>query len=391
MPYPEKDGGAIAINSLAHGLLNAGCSVKMLAMNTKKHHVDINSIPVEFRNRTGFEAIDIDTDVKATKALAALVKGESYNISRFYSEDYKNRLTAILKTEKFDIIQLEGLYLSPYINHIREISQGPIILRAHNVEWIIWEKLANEEKNSIKKVYLKQLVKTLKDYEIEAINKVDGITVFTQTDKKKLEEMGCKKPIEVNPFGIDLGRYIPAKTKKNNSLFFIGALDWMPNLQGLEWFLKEVWPAVNKSFPATEFHVAGRNMPDTLKNASHPNVIFHGEIDNAIDFIKKYDVQIIPLFAGSGIRIKIIEGMALKKPIVSTSQGIEGIECKYGVDILVADKAEGFYSAIKKCIENADFKEKLATNARTYVEQSHNINTITEKLLKFYSTLSSTK
>ncbi|HXB13637.1 MAG TPA: glycosyltransferase family 4 protein [Bacteroidia bacterium] len=387
LPYPEKDGGAIAINTLTHSLLDAGCQVKMLAMNTKKHFTDIDSIPEKFRKDTGLETVLMDTTVKARKALLALLRGKSYNISRFYSADFRHKLESILKAEQYDVIQLEGLYLTPYIRSIRKITKAPIILRAHNVEWKIWQMLSQEEKKPLKKTYLLSLSKMLKAYETKAINKCDGLTVFTQTDKKQFIEMGCTVPIEVFPFGIALTNYIPALAAKTPTLFYIGSLDWMPNLHGLEWFLKHVWNKVHLAYPNAEFHVAGRSMPKTLKKEDYPGVLFHGEIEDAYAFMKEHGVQLVPLFAGSGIRIKIIEGMALQKAIITTSVGIEGIDCVHGQDAIVANTSGEFFEAIKSFLDDANYSQQIASNARKYIETAHNISNITSNLLVFYKQL----
>lgn len=391
LPYPEKDGGAIAINTLTHALIDSGCKVKMLAMNTKKHFTDINSIPQQFRTATDLETVTIDTTVKAHKALLPLLTGKSYNISRFYSIEFKNKLVSILKAEKFDIIQLEGLYLTPYIASIRKFSNAPIILRAHNVEWMIWDRLAKEESNVLKKPYLSRLAKQLRAYETKIINLCDGITVFIKNDKQQFAEMGCRIPIEIFPFGISLSKYTPATPAKPTSLFYIGSLDWMPNLQGLEWFLQHVWNKVHSTNPSVEFHVAGRNMPAHLNNASYPGVSFHGEIENAIHFMQENGIMLVPLFAGGGIRIKIIEGMALQKPIISSSIGIEGIDCSPGQDVMIANTSREFFNSIKECLDNAGMAHKIGINGRRYAERAYDINTITGNLLEFYKAMISKK
>ena len=384
IPYPEKDGGVIAINAITEGLLNAGCEVKMLAMNTQKHFININSIPEKFRNDRYLEAVEMDTDVKPKAAFIALVKGYSYNLSRFKSEDFSKRLTQILQKEKFGIIHLEGLYLTPYIPIIRQNSNAPVILRTHNVEWQIWQKLASEEKNIIKKWYFNSLFEKLKEYEEKVMNLVDGIVTITNQDFEFFKSAGCKVPIITVPFGIDISKYNPTESKYPDSLFYIGALDWLPNLQGIEWFLKNVWDKILAKFPNTQFHIAGRNMPDSLRNNNNKNIVFHGEVENAKNFMQQYDLMLVPLLAGSGVRIKIIEGMALGKAIITTSTGIEGIECNFGSDVLVADSPEQFADAVNKCLADKEIKKQLGQNARNFVEQNYDIKKTAEELMEFY-------
>lgn len=385
IPYPEKDGGAIAINAITDGLLKAGCELKMLAMNTQKHFIDIASIPEKFRNDRRLEAVTIDTSIKPPAAFIALLTGKSYNISRFQSEDFSKKLTSILQKEKFDIIHLEGLYLAPYLSVIRQNTKAPVILRAHNIEWKIWKKLAAKEKNIIKKWYLTKLSKQLKKYEEEVVNLFDGIATITKQDLEYLKGISGKTPVIYIPFGMDISKYTPEESKYPNSLFYIGALDWLPNLQGIDWFLKNIWHKIHAVFPNIQFHVAGRNMPYDLRKSMYPEVTYHGEVGNAKAFMEKYDIMLVPLLAGSGVRIKIIEGMAMGKAIITTTVGIEGIECNIGKDVLVADEPEQFAEAVCRCLADKELKQSLTQNARKFAERNNDIIKTTGLLMDFYN------
>ncbi len=385
IPFPEKDGGVIAINAITNGLLHAGCEVKMLAMNTKKHFINLNIIPEKYKNDRHLEVVEMDTSVKPIGALMGLLSGKSYNISRFQSEDFSKKLAEILQKEKFDIIHLEGLYLTPYLDIIRQNSNAPIILRTHNVEWQIWQKLASKEKGGLKKWYLKKLTKQLKEYEEKIVNLVDGIASITIQDSESFKSAGCKTPMVTIPFGIDLSKYIPQETKYPNSIFYIGALDWLPNLQGMEWFFKKVWIKIIGNFPSTQFHIAGRNMPKWLRDSTYKNTVSHGEVIDAKSYMQQFDIMLVPLFAGSGVRIKILEGMALGKPIITTSVGVEGIECNLGMDVIVADTPEQFADAVNRCLSDTELKRSLGSNARKFVEDNYDITRTTTHLIDFYN------
>ncbi|HTB06603.1 MAG TPA: glycosyltransferase family 4 protein [Bacteroidia bacterium] len=385
IPYPEKDGGALGVSVFSNSLVKAGCQVKMLAMNTKKHHIDLNKIPKSFLSLTNLEAVEVDTTVRLSSALAALVQGKSYNISRFNSKAYRQKLIELLTKEKFDIIQLEGLYLTPYIDTIRQLSDAPIILRASNVEWKIWNSLGEKESNFIKKIYIRKLAKQLHKFERSVLNQCDGVITFTKTDLTELKNMGCEASLAHIPFGIDISKYnalLPAKDQK--SLFYIGALDWLPNLQGVNWFIDNVWEKISAALPGINLHIAGRNMPNEMKKRLVKGITFHGEVDEVFTYIQQYNLMIVPLLAGSGIRVKIIEGMALGRPIITTLVGIEGIECNYGSDVLVENTADEFAKAIRKCIEDSAFTNQLAENGRKFAIEHHDIDKITQNLIQFY-------
>ncbi len=397
--YPPKDGGAIGIFNYTKTFSSLGNEVTVLAMNTSKHYYDVKKLPEEIKKMADWIAIDVDNDVKPFSALINLLQGRSYNIARFISSKYNEKLIELLHQKEFDIIQLEGLYLSPYVETIRAFSEAKIVMRSHNIEHEIWERIAENEPRVlwVKRMYLKILAKQLKKYEIERLNKYDMMTSVTERDAQMLKQFGCELPIHVCPAPYDETVLSPDKTKMEfPSVFFIGALDWMPNVEGLEWFLKNVWNKIQSpSFPLLKgdmgdlkFYIAGRNI-DSAKNiislaAELKNVVIVGEVENAYDFINSKGIMIVPLFSGSGIRVKIIEGMALGKTIISTSLGAEGIPCKDGQNILIADTPEVFAEKIAKCINEKMFFNIIGDNAYQFAKQRFSSNEATKKLLEFF-------
>jgi hypothetical protein len=174
-PFPPKDGGGIAMNNITRGLLDAGHEVKLLTVYTNKHDLDLSELSKEYIDATDVEGVFIDTQINLVDAFSSLITQDSYNVSRFFSPDLDIRLTDILKRSDFDVVHLESLFMTPYIGTIRRFSKAKIVLRSHNLEYIIWERIAAGTKNRAKKAYLKYLSKKLKNYELSVINQVDGI------------------------------------------------------------------------------------------------------------------------------------------------------------------------------------------------------------------------
>jgi glycosyltransferase involved in cell wall biosynthesis len=198
--------------------------------------------------------------------------------------------------------------------------------------------------------------------------------------------MGNTKPSLVIPVGINSSR-LQAKPNDNlNSLFYIGALDWIPNQEGLIWFIDDVWPFVMKKHPLAIFHVAGRNAPKWFSSrVTSRNVLYHGEVDDAYTYMEQAGIMIVPLFSGSGMRVKIIEGMALGKAIVATSVGVEGIDVTDEKDVLIADDAVNFASKIEQLLGDRDLIKKISLNARSCVMEKYDNASISGNLVKFYS------
>ncbi|MBN8703154.1 MAG: glycosyltransferase family 4 protein [Bacteroidetes bacterium] len=389
VPIPAKDGGCIAMNAITESILLQKHTVKVIALNTSKHFIAEADIANEYKNKTKFESYFIDTAIKPIKALLNLFSKQSYHIERFYSKEFEKRIEKILENEKFDIVHLESIYTAPYISIIKK-HNIKIILRSHNVEHLIWERLTKKISNPLKKAYLTIQTKRLKHFEIEALNKVDGIISISKEDTRYFQQKSITKPIEDLSFGISVKNYnYAAKSSCVKKIGFIGALDWQPNYNGLLWFINTVWHSLVKQNHNLELHVAGRNTPDNLHKLETQNIFIHGEVIDAKEFISEADILVVPLFAGSGIRIKIIESMALGTPVVSTSIGMEGIPCFDENNIIIANNPEEFIKKISELIVNNDKLKTVAKNARLLVEKEFNTEFISQKLIDFYKKFNS--
>ena len=182
-PYPPKEGGPIAMHNLATGLMLQNHIVDILAMNTHKFHVDVDNLPVDYRHKTNFTTVYIDTRIKIMDAFLNLFTSKSYHVERFESYEFTETLKHLLKSKNFDIVQLETIYVAPYLATIRKYSNAKIVLRSHNMEHLIWNRFAQTIKNPIKRNYLFYLAKKLENFEKEVFAHVDGIETITTVAK----------------------------------------------------------------------------------------------------------------------------------------------------------------------------------------------------------------
>ena len=383
-PYPASEGGPMAMNSIISGLLEAGHQVKVLAVNSPKYNVKESDIPEEYRKKTGIELIDVDLDVKPLKALINLFTRKSYHVERFVSKEFKTRLAELLQKEHFDVVQLEMLYMAPYVETIREHSKAMIVLRAHNVEHKIWERIAKETRFFVKRWYINHLASTLKEYELSALETVDGIAAITRKDAAFFRKY-CSKPIVDIPYGVYPEEFTPKYEIEGLPKFYhIGSMNWMPNEEGIRWFIDEVLPKTVEKVPTFVYHLAGRNMPEWLTTLKNPNVDVVGEVPDAKAFVSSHDVAIVPLLAGSGIRIKIIESMAMGKTVITTRVGAEGILYNEDVNLIIAENKAKMVEAIRSINANPEIAVRIGQAARKLVEETYDNRKIIARLLMFY-------
>lgn len=388
-PYPLKDGEAIAVTYLAKALQELGAELTLLSMNTSKHYFDKSTLPEDFDHYQAIHLVEVDNRVNAKDAFLNLFTKDSYHIARFVSAAYKAKLIELLTTTDYDIVQLETLYLAPYMDTIRQYSKAKVVMRSHNVEHEIWKRITSNTKLGPKKLYLQLLTSRLKNFELEQLNKYDLLVAITARDLAFFERLGSQVPSHVTPIGLDLQDYDyqPSIPKNNPSFCFIGSLDWMPNTEGMEWVLEKVWPKVLEQQPQAQLHIAGRNTPAAWLEKTWPNVTIHGEVPCARAFIQAHDVMLVPLFSGSGMRVKILEGMALGKAVVSTSLGLEGIAAEDGKEVLIANTVEEFVEALVHCQEAPEQLPILGEAAVHFLQEHYDNVRVAARLLECYQAL----
>lgn len=389
VPFPPKDGGCIAMNQLTMGMIAEGHQVKVLAVNTPKHFTDIEKLPEDYRSKTNIEAVFIDTKVKAIPAFLNLFSSASYNISRFYSKSFEKKLIQLLSEEQYDIVLLESLFVSMYSPVIKERTKARIVFRAHNIEHKLWERNALASSNSLKKIYFKILAKRLKKYEESSLDFFDAIAAITKEDAAWFKDEKFSGPVKVIPFGIDIDKILSEKETSSESLsiFHLGAMDWQPNVEGVNWFLNNVWEKINEIYPDMKLYLAGRKMSGDLKNLNKKNVIIVGEVKDAHLFMRSKGLMIAPLLSGGGMRVKIIEGMALGKVIVTTTVGAEGINYSNGKNIIIADDPKGFVDAVSKYVLSDDHLSDIGKNAKTLASEQYNNADISRDLTGLFNSI----
>lgn len=387
-PFPTKDGGCIAMHNITSGLQQLGHQVKILTAFTHKHDLELEAMPDTYKCETDIEGVFIDTKINIVDAFSSLITQDSYNISRFFNADLDIRLEGLLKHKKFDVIHLESLFMTPYIGTIRRRSKAPIVLRSHNLEYIIWERMAAGTKNMARRSYLKYLSKKLKQYEVDVMNSVDGIAAISSTDRVKYEKLGCEKPLMTLPFGIDTEHYnTPPPPTHRATVFHLGAMDWTPNQEALQWFLAEIWPGVIKRLPSAELYLAGRALEKSSFSALPEGVHVVGEVEDAKQFMESHGIMIVPLLSAGGIRVKIIEGMAAGKAIITTGIGVEGIDVVPGEHLIVSDTPKSFIDAICKLLDAPTEVQRLGSNARALALEQFDNQKIASRLVDFYHQL----
>lgn len=365
IPFPANDGGAVACMQTLR-ILSESDHVTYFSFNTRKHFVSDYNIRKEF-DFCRVLSTPLDATPTIIGAIKAVLLFQNYNLSRFRSKKASQKLEALLQEEQFDAVIFENLFTSGFINIIERHRPQTVIYRAHNVEWQIWQKLALRN-SGIRKVYLKKLAASFKKAEEKFIKKVNKIAAITSQDAVYFKTVNPSAQVVNLPVGIDPDSETPSIDFENNpTLYHLGSMEWLPNRDGLAWFIKEVWPQVLANVPKAQLHIAGRNLNTNDPEFAGAGISNHGEIQNASEFIKKYSICIVPIWSGSGLRIKTLEAMAAGRVVVTTQIGADGIEAINKKHWFIAENSVEFANCITEVLKNPETGNLVATEARQFI------------------------
>lgn len=361
----------------------------LLTLNTKKHFKPDEEVPQHFKNACKYQSIEVDTDTTALGAFFNLFSSSSYFVSRFYNSEVNARLIHLLTNNAFQIIQIEGIFMCVYLDTIKAHSKAKMVVRTHNVEHKIWQRHIATEKNPFKKIYLKIQNKRLKKFELNSLNQIHAAVTISADDLNAFKGLHVTCKLFTSITGLNLQNYQLDSTLTLNqrSLFYFASMDWMPNQEAVDWFLQHCWPFIQAKDATINFIIAGRNIPSKYSTLKDKNIQVIENVLNPIEFYSKHNVLIVPLLSGSGVRIKIIEGMAYGKPIISTSIGAEGIQAIHSENIIIADTAQAFASAVLDLMNDLPKQKQLSNKAKLFAQQHFENKKITSNLLSFYRQL----
>ncbi len=377
-PYTYIDGGVLAIRNLMEAIADIGHQVDVLSFETKKHPF---LPPEEFPSNISVQSVFKDTDIKVHEAFIGLFRKGSYNVDRFQSVSYADKIKELTSQANYGMVILESLFSTSYLSLLRELTDCPIILRSHNIEHKIWERLVQEETSFLKRAYLTHLCKRLKKYEENTIKALDGVMYISDLDEAFFKN--TQVPSTVIPFVRSINEEVKRPT--SISFFHLGSMDWKPNKNGIEWLLDNVWPIVRKEYPDARLNLAGKDMPSNYFKMAEKGVFAKDYVSNGDTYMQEHGIMLVPLFSGGGIRIKIIDGLCNGVPIISTKIGAEGIPYTTGENIIIANTKEEFAGRMIEILRNKHSLEAISSKALALAKSNFTKESIKPKLREFFT------
>lgn len=292
-----------------------------------------------------------------------------YSIIKFAHPKVRKLLREWIPERKFDVAVCDFLHST--LNFPKHLAT-PTALFQHNVESVLWKRRAEVEVKWLDRGASKIEYAKMRRFEPEQVRRFHHVIAVSETDRQAMSSMVDARHISVVPTGVDLSKYLydPAARPSGPLVVFTGSMDWAANIDGVEFFCKEVWPLVLAKVPDARFRIVGRDPHSRVQALASDTVQVTGTVPSVIDHLRQAAVFVVPLRIGGGTRIKIYEGMAMGKATVSTTVGAEGLDVLHGRDILLEDSPAGFADAILTFLQNEDARRRYeaaaAATARKY-------------------------
>ena len=299
---------------------------------------------------------------------ARLFSPAPYAVTKFTSPGVKGLVARWLSERRFDVAVCD--FLSASRNFPRALAT-PSVLFQHNVESALWQRQARHEPNPVKRAVFKLEAAKMLRYERATVRSFHHVIAVSEHDRRLMSEMTDAARISVTPTGVDLGQYAAAAGAEPAGplVVFLGSMDWEANVDGVDYFCRDIWPRVLARVPGAKFRVVGRNPHARVLKLASDSVEVTGTVPSVVEHLKEAAVFVVPLRVGGGTRLKIYEAMAAGKAVVSTSIGAEGLDVLHGRDILLADDAAGFADEVVSLLEDADRRRRFERAASELAAQ----------------------
>jgi glycosyltransferase involved in cell wall biosynthesis len=289
--------------------------------------------------------------------LAHLGHSEPYAVSRFVSRAVEQRLEKWSRERRFDIAVCD--FLDAAVNFPAGFSI-PTVLFQHNVEAEIWRRYAETAENPAKRLMYRLEYSKMLGYEQSKVRDFEHVIAVSENDRQIMSQWTAASRITVVPTGVDLKAFRTAAGAEARGpvVMFIGAMDWPPNVDGVEYFCGRIWAKVRAAVPGAQLRIVGRNPDRRVQKLAGEGVTVTGRVPSVVEHLRDAAVVVVPLRVGGGTRLKIYEAMAAGRAVVSTTIGAEGLDVHHGRDIVLADEPDEFAEAVVMLLKDAGMRQK---------------------------------
>jgi polysaccharide biosynthesis protein PslH len=285
-----------------------------------------------------------------------------YAVSKFTDPQVRRLLAPWISQRRFDVAVCD--FLSSALNFPGQLIT-PTALFQHNVETVLWRRKARFEIRWIDRLISEIEYSKMRRFEPAQVRRFHHVIAVSNADRDAMKTMVDASHISVVPTGVDLDqyRYDPRAVPSDPLVVFTGSMDWEANIDGVEFFCKEIWSLVLAKVPTARFRIVGRDPHPRVRKLASDSVEVTGTVPSIVDHLREAAVFVVPLRIGGGTRIKIYEAMAMGKATVSTTVGAEGLQVRHEHDILLVDDPVFFAEAVVSVLQDGELRRRLEAGA----------------------------
>ncbi len=369
-PFPQDDGGKIGIANILKEFYKCGIDVTFFCIAEK--------MPEKPLLDEASQYADIRVCLHSTRNTSlrianSLLLNHSIYIRKHFHKKIKEDLFRLLKEKKFDAVHSDHSCMAPLGILAKKTQNIPLGIRLHNIEWTIWKRYSeNLPKASPKRLYIEHQAYLLKKAERLLYSQADVLFPLTEPDKARALELSPNSEAIFASAGVDLDDWMPDKSIKRNTkeLVLATTYQWIHNVDAVRWFITEVMPLLRSKNPDISLTLIGKNAPEWLKQYKHIGVNTVGYVNRVQPYYNRAAVNISPLFVGGGIRIKILEAMAMQLPVVASPIAAEGINASQEDGLFLANNKNEFADMITMLINNPIQAREIGTYAREFISKN---------------------
>jgi glycosyltransferase involved in cell wall biosynthesis len=300
------------------------------------------------------------------RVIASIVRGIPYSVHSHHQSAYHRIVRDLVSRHRYELIHCEW---TPYAIYASDIEL-PVCIAAHNVESLIWDRIAENEVRPAHRLLFQLQAKLMRRFERRVFRRFGHSTAVSDGDADAIRALGCRDVVVV-PNGVDTDAYRPPPSElaEPHTLVFTGSMDWRANQDAIGWFINRVHPILQKLMPY-RFYVVGRTPPDWLKDSAivPKEIVVTGTVDDVRPWIAQAAVYVVPLRVAGGSRLKILEALAMARAVVATTVGAEGLDLQPRIHLLIADEPGEFAEAIHGLATDPSRRESLGRKGRERVE-----------------------
>lgn len=319
-------------------------------------------------------------------AVAGLFQKRPIATATYYYPALAEKITGLSRQVKFDVVQFEHSFLAPYRRALAPDFEGSTVLSLHNIGAQQYRTMLDMS-SGISRIPAALKWWLMRGWEATASDEFHEVITVSDDDRRRLRELGARGRISIIENGVDCTalRPLPGPAGGTEEILFIGTMGYLPNRDAARYFCRCIFPLIREKRPGCVLNLVGSGGTRHLSDLEQPGVVnVTGRVEDPLPYYERSRLAVVPLRSGGGSRLKILEAMALGRPVVSTSLGREGLSLQDGQEIITADDPREFAEAVVRLLEDRQYWNEMVEAGRKNVEQNYDWDLLAERLIELY-------